>query len=356
VSLFLATCFAIANDSKAPESWLEWAGWVKLVCGLRAHRRWNYTLDKQPVRFVRWYIRSIGAPFTETVANLGRSAWAWAMRREPPWIIEARQAAEKAAGEFEQPGSSPRTPYTPRTPRTPYTPRAPSVSMSSASVHSLSTYKRAVMAAGLLGVYVTWAIFAWFIFTCACLRCAAGGCMRAWRAIPRSRMRAHLLLSFRMQMGCSFTSCWATMRSSPSRAAGASATASTPRPSGRHARNPGFDGAAQRACVLLLTCAPFATTLAPPQDILIEALKGALILAILERLYITRNSSWLEVRRRTSRCRLLMPHASLLLTLFRRRQEHIDYYSLQALLYKHAGLSVFQQTRLFFSHTKRQQK
>jgi hypothetical protein len=159
VTLFLATCFAIANDSEAPESWLEWVGWVKLVCGLRAHRRWNYTLDKQPARFVRWYIRSIGAPFTETLANLGRSAWAWALRREPPWIVEAREAAEEEdAAEFEQPGSST---------------CAPSVSMSSASAHSLSTYKRAVMAAGLLGVYVTWAIFAWFIFTCAlpALRC-----------------------------------------------------------------------------------------------------------------------------------------------------------------------------------------
>ena len=35
------------------------------------------------------------------------------------------------------------------------------------------------------------------------------------------------------------------------------------------------------------------------QDILIEALKGALILAVLERFYITRNSSWLEVRTHT---------------------------------------------------------
>jgi hypothetical protein len=37
-------------------------------------------------------------------------------------------------------------------------------------------------------------------------------------------------------------------------------------------------------------------------------------------------------------------------------QEHIDYYSLQALLYKEQGLSFFQQTKLFFAHTKRQQK
>jgi hypothetical protein len=32
------------------------------------------------------------------------------------------------------------------------------------------------------------------------------------------------------------------------------------------------------------------------QDIVIETAKGALILAVLERLYLTRNSSWLEAR------------------------------------------------------------
>ena len=58
-----------------------------------------------------------------------------------------------------------------------------------------------------------------------------------------------------------------------------------------------------------------------------EALKAAIVLAIMERLFLTRNSSWLE--------------------------EHLDYYSLQALLFKRAGLSIWQQTKLFFSHTKR---
>ena len=63
------------------------------------------------------------------------------------------------------------------------------------------------------------------------------------------------------------------------------------------------------------------------KDIFIETLKAAVILVILERLFLTRPASWLE--------------------------EHIDYYSIQALLYKRAGLSVWQQTKLFFQHTKR---
>jgi hypothetical protein len=33
---------------------------------------------------------------------------------------------------------------------------------------------------------------------------------------------------------------------------------------------------------------------APAQDILLEALKGALVLAVLERLYVTRNSQWVR--------------------------------------------------------------
>ena len=82
------------------------------------------------------------------------------------------------------------------------------------------------------------------------------------------------------------------------------------------------------------------------KDIATEAAKAAVILFILERLFLTRNASWLE--------------------------EHIDYLSLcvarracvararahscsrrQALLFRRGSLSVLQQTRLFFEHTKR---
>ena len=58
-----------------------------------------------------------------------------------------------------------------------------------------------------------------------------------------------------------------------------------------------------------------------------EAAKAAIVLLIMERLFLTRNGSWLE--------------------------EHIDYLSLQALLFQDGTLNVFQQTRMFFAHTKR---
>ncbi len=63
------------------------------------------------------------------------------------------------------------------------------------------------------------------------------------------------------------------------------------------------------------------------QDILKEAVKGAIILAILERLRLTRPVNWLE--------------------------EHVDYYSVQALLFQEKEMTLFQQTRLFFSYRSR---
>ncbi len=53
-TLFLISCFEIANDSECPESWLAYAGVVRLACGSKAHRRWHYSGPAgQPTRFVR---------------------------------------------------------------------------------------------------------------------------------------------------------------------------------------------------------------------------------------------------------------------------------------------------------------
>ena len=63
------------------------------------------------------------------------------------------------------------------------------------------------------------------------------------------------------------------------------------------------------------------------QDIVKEAATGVIILAILERLHFTRPVSWLE--------------------------DHVDYLSVQALLFEEKSLSLFQQTRLMFEYRKR---
>ena len=63
------------------------------------------------------------------------------------------------------------------------------------------------------------------------------------------------------------------------------------------------------------------------QDILKEAGKALLLLVILERLYMTRPVTWLE--------------------------QHVDYLSCQALLFRHTGLSLLQQARLLYTYKRR---
>ena len=275
VSLFIATCFAIANDSEAPESWLEWFGYQKLIWGPRAHRRWHYTGPAGPPRrYVKWYLRSVGAPQSETAANLVRSLWAFLTCTEPAWVEEAREAEEEAyAAVAEGDGGAPAEGPKSRAYRlmaehnipagsgAGETSNAPATRANqlfgvageeaheeptsnvgkrvvtlpaydngrhdapsgygdatldvdvpdgdNASVHSgstsssirsakaLSRYKRLVMGVGVGGTLLTWAIFAWFIFTCACaLRarvraCAAADCVcnRRWHALLQAAGR-----------------------------------------------------------------------------------------------------------------------------------------------------------------------
>jgi hypothetical protein len=68
-------------------------------------------------------------------------------------------------------------------------------------------------------------------------------------------------------------------------------------------------------------------TIRPTQDILVEAAKGAVILAILERLLMTRPQYFLE--------------------------DHIDYLGIQALLFKRTSMGFVAQLRVYFAHTRR---
>ena len=203
VTAFMAQCFGIANDNEAPESWLEWVGWPKFVFGFSAHRRWHYTGPLgQPRRYVRWYIRSVGAPLPETLLNLVEAARAWATGTDPEWTVEADEAeAEEATQDGD--GSA-----------APEASDAGSAANSVASALELRKSKRRHMIVGLAGVYVTWAIFAWFIFVShvlivhACCAPADASCG------PRRR-----------STGCSSTSCWATRRSRSLQGRGACRTA-----------------------------------------------------------------------------------------------------------------------------------
>ncbi len=98
VTQFIAGCFSVANDNEAPESWLSFAGLMRLLLGgSSAVRRWQYTKDKQPSHFVRWYARSGGAPLWETGAYMLRRLHAWATCTRPYWLRDADHAAARVA-------------------------------------------------------------------------------------------------------------------------------------------------------------------------------------------------------------------------------------------------------------------
>ena len=168
VSFFLSTCFELANDSEAPESWLLWAGLPRLVFGPQAHRKWHYTGPAgQPVRFVRWFCRSVDAPHLETLLNLWESAKAWATGDDTPWIIEADEV-DAEARLLHAPSGSPRVDASECGSMDGHP-----VSVSHASAKRLRRSKRMLTAVGLGGVYLIWAFFAWVIFVRAQTPCPA---------------------------------------------------------------------------------------------------------------------------------------------------------------------------------------
>jgi hypothetical protein len=115
------------------------------------------------------------------------------------------------------------------------------------------------------------------------------------------------------------------------------------------------------------------------KDIATEAAKGVLLLAILETLMLTRPVAWLEAR--PAACSLAtgsMQHRGVFRSTHyvacmrlrttshaswriracfrasRQPQEHVDYLSLQALLFeRNTGLNLYQQTRLLYAFQRR---
>ena len=232
-SLFLCSCFSIANDSEAPESWLEWFGWRKLVFGANAHRRWHYTGPLgQPKRHVKWYIRSVGAPPPETAINLWHSLVSWVTGTDPPWVEEWREAVEaaeeaeaNAAVEPDAPAcdslSGPSRHVNDSACLPADAPRAlklihvaeqdtldkhangngngkaceqyeydisdgASTTSSVRSARALAQYKRMIALTGFIGVYVTWALFAWCAGIVPRLHILPAACTHLIRTRPRA--------------------------------------------------------------------------------------------------------------------------------------------------------------------------
>ena len=399
VSVFLQSCFEIANDSEAPESWLFYGGVVKLACGLQAHRRWHYTRGKQPSRFVRWYCRSVDAPKPETIENLYHAAVSWITGRKPPWTVEAEEAAKAEEAEEEvleekpsrqtelisaaveradasalyssgahgngDASDSPLATEEPDEATAPHYVADPdsaavdlgeaeavahpehgdgdvaagpvSVSVvhvaseatgslgyseaaclgeeveeseqaeseaSFASAAELQASKRRLTAFGLAGVWLVWAIFSWFIFTYG---------MLIYKLLGEGAESA-------------FASSWGV-----SYGVGAAAEWKV------------------RVAVTIFGSSDFVDcAVSFAQDIGKEAAKAAVILVILERLHLTSPVAWLEARALGTCRRAARPLLTCGLV-----QEHLDYLSVQALLFESATTSLVQQTRMFVAYRSR---
>ena len=215
VTMFINACFIIANDADAPESWMEWVGWRKLVFGANAHRRWYYSGPQgQPNRHVKWFIRSAASEAPEIIGNLWHALVCALTGRELPWHVKAREAMEHAAEGEAPEGAAPEAKDEATESKAPEATAegedGASTTSSKREARALARFKHIYTATGLASVYIVWGVFIWFIFVCACA-CA-------------SAFELALTLTA-TQTGCSSTSCWATMLNSSLLVPGASASA-----------------------------------------------------------------------------------------------------------------------------------
>ena len=165
VTMFINACFIIANDADAPESWLEWVGWRKLVFGANAHRRWYYTGPLgQPNRHVKWFIRSAASEAPEILGNLWHSFVCSLTGRELPWHKKAREAMEKAEDE----ATKSKAPEGAAPEAAAEEDDGASTTSSTREARVLRRLKHIYTTTGLVSVYIVWGVFVWFIFVCAC--------------------------------------------------------------------------------------------------------------------------------------------------------------------------------------------
>ncbi len=260
------------------QSWLFYGGIVKLVCGLQAHRKWLYTGPAgQPSRFVRWYVRSVDAPKPETAMCVVHSVVAWVTGTKPPWTVEWEEAQAAELEEQEELRMELHASDHPSgCTRGPGDGGDAASEATDESTAALRRSKHALTAVGLGGIYVTWAVFAW----CAPRKRkrTRNWRPRAWHALsdapaaPASVDAPAFLRCERLTRPNRFIFTYGSLIY---RLLG-------PEQQNSFARGWGVSYGIGAA--------------AEWQDILKEAAKGLLVLAILERVHLTRPVHWLEAR------------------------------------------------------------
>jgi hypothetical protein len=154
VDWFLAGAFETANEGDCPECWLDApAGKIKLLVGKDAHKGWHLAKPGEPVSdFVLWLVRG-----GEEDSILGWITtflgWAWgrvfgAKEEEEEEGADGKKKTNKEGEEEEDDMAT-----------------GSGASHASSEARSDARMKRLYASAGLVGVYICWAIFSWFIFT-----------------------------------------------------------------------------------------------------------------------------------------------------------------------------------------------
>ena len=145
VDWVLARAFELANEVQGmPEAWLDappekW----QLVLGKDPHNNWRLADAAVPIKdLTLWFLRYSTESTLSSIFRL--LSWLFLRRcgRKAPEAEQEVPASEDGAGS----GSQPRT----------------SDSGASGDARAGALQKRLYAMAGLLGVYVTWAIFAWY--------------------------------------------------------------------------------------------------------------------------------------------------------------------------------------------------
>ena len=157
VTMFLERCFEIANEVEgAAESWVAWGGIWRMLLGKHAHKDWRWAHDA-PSDLVQLLTAAPGywalAKFAlrkALSALLRNGAAKDGERSEGAEVDEGHRSSElgKSGLKLEAPSSS-----------------GEESKSEEGDARSAALARRLYAAAGLLGVYVTWAIFSWFIFT-----------------------------------------------------------------------------------------------------------------------------------------------------------------------------------------------
>jgi len=162
VTMFLERCFEIANEVEgAAEGWVAWGGILSLLLGKRAHKEWRWAdADDPPSDLVQ--LLATGAGWRELFKfALGKVLHAF----RPPTSSKTSAGGRGLDGGGGSPKAEVDRAHRLSQRDSPASSSGHESKSEESDARSAALARRLYAATGLLGVYVTWAIFSWFIFT-----------------------------------------------------------------------------------------------------------------------------------------------------------------------------------------------